>query len=156
MPHPRLAKVAAVAGACACVGVGAGVLGSASADNGSGAPAGAAGAKAGHQKHHGRHHGGPLGRAVHVDAVVPDGKGGFARATIDRGFVQFVSGDRLTLREGTRRATYKTVTVTIPAGARVRENKRNAVLADLKPGQHAVVMRLPRRTVVRARDARQK
>ncbi len=156
MPHPRLAKVAAVAGACACVGAGAGVLGSASAENGNGAPAGAAGAKAVHQKHHGRHHGGPLGRAVHVDAVVPNGRGGFATATVDRGFVQSVSGDRLTLREGTRRATYKTVTVTIPAGARVRDNKRTATLADVKPGQHAVVMRLPKRTVVRAHDARRR
>ena len=157
MSHPRLAKAAAVAGACACVGAGAGVLGSASADNGSGGQANAAAGKGAHQKHHGRHLGaGALRRAVHADAVVPDGKGGFARATIDRGFVTSVSGDRLTLREGTRRATYQTVTLTIPASARVRDDGRQAKLADVKPGQHAVVLRLPRGTVVRAHDTHRK
>lgn len=157
MSHPRLAKAAAVAGACAAVGAGAGVLGSASAENNSGAQAGAAGGKGAHQKHQGRHKGaGALRRAVHVEAVVPNGKGGFATATVDRGFVTSVSGDRLTLREGTRRATYRTVTLTIPAGARVREGKRQAKLADLKPGERAVVLRLPRGTVVRAHDTHRK
>jgi hypothetical protein len=92
-----------------------------------------------------------LARAVHADAVVPT-KTGFATITLDRGKVTAVSGDQLTLQEGTATRTYKTVTLTIPANASVRDNGRRATLADVKPGQHAVVAQLPQRTLVRAHD----
>ena len=91
--------------------------------------------------------------AVHGDLVVPT-KTGFAKATLDRGFVQSVSGTQLTLREGTKTSTYKTVTLTIPAGARVRDNRQAATLSDLKPGQRALVLQGPKRTLVVAHDVR--
>jgi hypothetical protein len=80
-------------------------------------------------------------------------KTGFANVTLDRGFVQSLSGQQLTLREGTKTATYKTVTLTIPADARVRDNGHQATLADVKQGQHVLVLQGPKRTLVVARDA---
>src|SRR5581483_5541741 len=52
-------------------------------------------------------------RSVHGDLVVKT-KTGFGTVTFDRGKVDSVSGQRLTMTEGTRTATYKTVTLTIP------------------------------------------
>jgi hypothetical protein len=91
-----------------------------------------------------------LARAVHADAVVPT-KTGFATVILDRGKVTGVSGNQLTLQEGTAKATYKTVTLTIPATANVRENGKKATLADVKTGQQAAVVQMPQRTLVRAR-----
>ena len=91
-----------------------------------------------------------LARAVHAEAVVPT-KSGFATVTIDRGKVTAVSGDQLTLQEGTATSTYKTVTLTIPATANVRDNGQKATLSDVKTGQQAAVVQLPQRTLVRAR-----
>jgi hypothetical protein len=87
---------------------------------------------------------------VHADAVVPT-KTGFATVILDRGKVTGVSGNQLTLQEGTAKATYKTVTLTIPATANVRENGKKATLADVKTGQQAAVVQMPQRTLVRAR-----
>ena len=58
------------------------------------------------------------------------------------------------VREGTRRATYKTVTVTLPANARIRVDRRPAQLSDVKPGQRVAVLRAPERAFVRAHDVR--
>ena len=81
-------------------------------------------------------------RAVHADVVVAT-KSGFATVTIDRGVVQSVSGQQLTIREGTKKATYKTVTLTIPSSAKVRDNRRASTLSALTAGQRASVVQAP-------------
>jgi hypothetical protein len=143
--HARLVGVGV-----ACAGLGAGVSAIATA----GATSGRASAS-----HHAAtrfFHGGGgvrLGRAVHGQLVVSTAQG-FKTVTFDRGFVQSVSGSSLTMREGTARATYKTVTLTIPAGARVRNNGRAATLATLTPGERVAVVKGPGRTRVIARSAK--
>jgi hypothetical protein len=152
----KMGKVAVVAGTCAALGAGAAVAGNAASAPSSGGPkagkqgAGPNGAKGRQNRLR------ALRRAVHVDAVVPTKDGKFANVTLDRGIVQSVQGDQLTLKEGTRKATYKTVTLTIPGNAVVRDNKRPAKLSDVKSGQRAVVFRGPQRTSVIARDVRKK
>ena len=91
-------------------------------------------------------------RAVHADVVVAT-KSGFATVTIDRGFVQSVSGQQLTIREGSRKATYKTVTLTIPSSAKVRDNRQASRLSALTGGQRVAVVQAPKRTWVTARTA---
>ena len=91
-------------------------------------------------------------RAVHADVVVAT-KSGFDTVTIDRGFVQSVSGQQLTIREGTKKATYKTVTVTIPSSAKVRDNRRASTMSALTAGQRVSVVQAPSRTWVIARTA---
>jgi hypothetical protein len=91
-------------------------------------------------------------RAVHADVVVAT-KSGFATVTIDRGFVQSVSGQQLTIREGTKKATYKTVTLTIPSNAKVRDNRHTSSLSALTAGQRVSVVQAPTRTWVIARTA---
>ena len=92
-------------------------------------------------------------RAVHGDLVVA-GKQGFVTVTFDRGKVDSVSGQQLTIAEGTKQATYKTVTLTIPSGARVRDDRHTATLADLKAGQRVTVIQAPKQTYVIARTAK--
>jgi len=87
-------------------------------------------------------------RAVHAEAVIPVKGGKFATVTYDRGTVTKVEGQELTLREGTKTATYKTVTLTIPSDAKVRVNGRAASLADVKPDQVASVVHGPNATRV--------
>lgn len=142
------AKLIGVAASCAAIGAGASAIASAGAAPGANAHAG--GAKAAHARMRLRR---VLARAVHGDAVVPT-KSGFATVTFDRGVVVSVNGQQLTLREGTKTATYKTVTLTIPANARVRDDRQSATLANLKPGQRAVVLQAPKRTLVIAHDAK--
>ena len=91
-----------------------------------------------------------LTRAVQGSAVVRT-KDGFATVTFARGKVDAVNGDQLTIAEGTRKATYKTVTLTIPANAVVRDNRQQATLSDVKVGQRVLVLTAPKRTYVIAR-----
>jgi hypothetical protein len=90
-------------------------------------------------------------RAVHADAVVAT-RSGFVTVTLDRGFVQSVSGQQLTIREGTKKATYKTVTLTIPSNAKVREDRRTSSLSALTAGQPVWVLQGPNATRVIARS----
>jgi hypothetical protein len=106
-----------------------------------------------HGGHHGFRsaHGFFGGGAVHVDAVVPHGASDFAHVIFDRGTVKSVSGQSLTLTEGTQTATYKDVTLTIPSDALIRTpGNDNASLSDLQTGWKAVVAQLPDKTVVAA------
>ena len=149
----KIGKVVTVAGVCAAVGAGAAVAGNAAS-----APSSSA-AAAKHAKAAGKRRHGPLRvlrRAVHADAVVPTKGGQFVTVTIDLGIVKSVYCDQLTLKEGTKKATYKTVSLTIPANAVVRVNKQAAKLSDVKSGQRAAVVRGPKRTLVVARDAKRK
>jgi len=89
-------------------------------------------------------------RAVHGDVVVAT-KSGFETVTFDRGFVQSLSGRQLTIREGTKKATYKTVTLTIPSNAKVRDDRQPSTLSALTTGQRVAVVQGPKRTLVVAR-----
>ena len=142
----RYWKLGVVGISCAAIGVGASAIASAGA-----APAGVSAAA----KHKAQRSGSwrLLAHAVHGDVVVST-KNGFATITFDRGVVQSVSGHQLTLKEGKKKATYKTVTLTIPTNARVRDNGKQATLADVKVGQKAVVVQGPNHVLVRARDKR--
>ena len=91
-------------------------------------------------------------RAVHATVVVAT-KSGFATVTIDRGLVESVSGQQLTIREGTKKATYKTVTLAIPSSAKVRDNRQVSKLSALTAGQRVAVVQAPQRTWVTARTA---
>jgi hypothetical protein len=93
------------------------------------------------------------GPPVHSNAVVPNKSGGFDTITMDRGSFSSLSGDQLTITEGTKTATYKTVTLTIASGATIRRNEEKAQLVDLKAGDAVSVLQSPKATVVIARDA---
>jgi hypothetical protein len=159
MQRSSLMKAGAVLGACATVGAGAGILGSAGAATpakAGKAAGGGNGAKAGRAGKARRRRAGAIvpRRAVHGSVVVPAGRGTFRTLTFDRGVVKAVAGDRLTITEGTRRATYKTVTVTVPGDARVRDNRAKAPLSSLKAGQRVLVVQGGRHVRVVAHDAR--
>ena len=100
---------------------------------------------------------GPLAEAagppVHSDSVVPNEKGGFDTVTMDRGSVVSLSGEKLTMTEGTKTATYKTLTLTIPASATVRRNGDAAHVSELKAGDTVLVLQGPKGTVLAAHDA---
>jgi hypothetical protein len=93
-----------------------------------------------------------LRHAVHGDLQVAT-KTGFVTVSFDRGVVKSVNGQQLTLTEG-RGSTTKTVTLTIPSSARVRDNGHKSTLANVTAGQRAVVVQAPKRTVVIARTHR--
>ena len=90
--------------------------------------------------------------AIQGDLIVA-AHNGFATVSLNRGFVQSVNGQQLTIREGTKKATYKTVTLTIPTSAKVRDNGESASLSQLSAGQRVGVVQGPKRTWVIARDA---
>jgi hypothetical protein len=93
------------------------------------------------------------GPPVHQELVVPSSSGGFETVTIDNGTVKSLSGDSLTIDEGYGGKTYKTITLTIPAGASVDRNFASAKLSDLKAGDHVSVARTPHGTHVTAFDS---
>lgn len=142
-------KLLSIGAACAAAGAGASAIATAGATGTSSTSSSSAGhpavARAARRS--------ILRRAVQGDAVVAT-KNGFATVRLNRGFVQSVSGQQLTIREGTRKATYKTVTLTIPAGAKVRDNGKSASLSDLTSGQRVGVVKGPKQTRVVARDAK--
>jgi hypothetical protein len=153
MTHSRLVKRAATAGACVMVGTCAGIAGSAASPAKSSAsakstkarrsaaagatqttqtmpaPAGVVAFKLGF--------GGP---PVHgVETVANKAGDGFDTVTLDSGTVSAVSGDHVTITEGTDKATYATPTLTIAAGATVERNFQDGELADVRPGDHVDV-----------------
>ena len=155
MSKSLLLKVAAVGGACTAIGAGAGILGTSAASTTSRSSSNQT------QKAHHRHIRGLLGRAVHADAIVGTKGGQFVQVTLDRGAgnargaaLTAVSGQQLTIAEGTRKHTYKTMTLTVPSGAVVRDNRQAAQLSDLKAGQMVVVVQGPKKTRVLAHDRR--
>lgn len=85
--------------------------------------------------------GGPMGGPpIHSVSVVPNKQGsGFDTLTMDGGTVQSVSGQQLTITEGTKTLTYKTVTLTIPANATVTLDGKSAQLSQLQSGDHVIV-----------------
>lgn len=140
--HSRLLLVAVC---CVAAGAGISAIATAGAATSTASPHAAA-------KHAKSRKGGLrlLARAVQGSVVVRTAHG-FATATFDRGKVDAVSGQRLTITEGTRKAAYKTVTVTVPANAVVRDDRQKATLSAVKAGQRVLVLTAPRRTYVIAR-----
>ena len=154
MAASKIARAGGVIGACAALGaVGAYVGNAASSPTASSA----ATAKAKQAGPNGQRRGpfGRLRRAVHADLVVPTKDGKFVNVTVDRGIVEKVEGNTLTLREGTTKATYKTIAIDLPASAVVRIKRKPSRLSDVKAGQHAMVVRGPQRTLVVVRNAKQ-
>ena len=101
----------------------------------------------------GRPAGPPGGRAVHEDAIVLNKAGtAFIAATEDSGTVVSVSGDQLTIKEGTASVTYKSPTLTIPSGATIKRNGSTAQLSDLKAGDRVHVTHSSDGTTVLADD----
>ena len=155
MQRSTIMRMSAVGAVCALAGATAGIAGSSASSSkptktalpwaaiaGSPGPLMWVGALAG-----------AAGPPVHSDAVVPNEKGGFDTVTMDRGSFSSLSGDQLTITEGTKSATYKTVTLTIPSSATVTRNGEAAKLSDLKSGDTVMVMQSPKATVVAANDA---
>ena len=147
MSKSLLVKIVAVGGSCAAIGAGAGILGTSAA---------ATNSNPSHKAHQHRHARSLLGRAVHADAVVPVKGGQFATVTLDRGSIQSVSGQQLTITEGTKKATYKTVTITIPNSAIVRDNRQATQLSALTAGERVVVVQGPQKTRVLAHTPKQR
>jgi len=82
------------------------------------------------------------GPPVHSEMVVPNKSGDdFITITQDNGKVESVSGDQLTITEGTPKATYKTETIDVPSDATIVRNGKKAELSDLQAGDqvHASV-----------------
>lgn len=141
--HMKLLTVGAV---CAVAGASAGAIATAGAAGTSPTtPTTSTQTAAGHAKRRAL-----AARAVQGELVVAT-KNGFATITLNRGFVQSVSGQQLTIREGTRKATYKTVTLTIPSSAEVRDNGQAASLSKVSAGQRVAVVQGPKQTRVIAR-----
>jgi hypothetical protein len=94
------------------------------------------------------------GPPLHSEMVVPTRSGNdFITVTQDSGTVKSVSGDRLTITEGTEEATYKTVTLAIPGDATIVRNGKRAELADLRMSDQVHVSQSPQDSFVFASDS---
>src|SRR3954452_15734676 len=146
--NTRIFRTILIAAVCGVIGAGAGIAGAGAHE--------AKGHKSGtrHAKHFNR--GFHLGGPVHAELVVPDRQGGFRTVTLDRGTVKTVSGDQLTIAEGTKKATYKDVTLTIPATAKIRRNGDSAALSDLQAGDLVSIVTTGDKTFVKAKAPRAK
>ena len=161
MKRPTIMRTAAVGATCALLGTAAGIAGSSASTNN------ANNGRAGHAAKTGEVRfgmaigpgfaigirGDAAGPPVHSEAVVPNEKGGFDTVTMDRGTFSSLSGQQLTITEGTKSATYKTATLTIPSDATVYRNGEKAALSDIKSGDTVTVMQSRSGTVVNAFDA---
>jgi hypothetical protein len=142
-------KLVALAAACVALGAGVSAIASAGAATQASRTTSTASSAAAHSRR--------LGLARHAFAGAVQGslvvhtKSGFATVTFARGVVEKVSGNQLTMTERTKKAVYKTVTLTIPSNARIRDNRQQATLGQLKSGQRVQVMTAPNRTFVVAR-----
>jgi hypothetical protein len=153
MQRSTLARGAAVVGACAVVGAVGGIAGSAAAPSQNTTTT--APAPKGFGFGHGFRHPDMLGGGppVHGELVVPNEAGdGFITVTTDSGTLKSVDGDKITITEGTKKATYKEATLTIPSDAKVMRNFDDAKLSDLKEGDFVHVSQSSEGTAVFAMD----
>lgn len=145
-----------VAATCAAVGAGGGIVGSMAAPAKHRTKTATAKRTAGRPP--GRdpgdlHHGGPGRGPVHAEEVVLDKAGtAFITATEDSGKVKSVSGNDVTIAEGTDKVAYKDVTVTIPDGATVVRDGATAKVGDIQAGDFVHVSRSSDGTFVFAAD----
>jgi hypothetical protein len=152
MKRSTVLRMSIVGALCAIAGAAAGIAGSSASSSPAPHPRIGLGGPGFFFKH------GPLagvsGPPVHADAVVPKQGGGFETVTMDRGSFSSLSANQLTINAGTKTATYKTVTLTIPSGATIRLNGVQAQLSDLRSGDEVTVLQSPPNTVVIAHDAK--
>ncbi len=134
--------------AISCVAVGAAA--SAIATAGAATPSGKSSTSKAHSRRGAR---AVLTRAVHGNLVLAT-KNGFVNVTFDRGTVQSVQGQQLSLVEGSRSGTHKTVTLTVPGNAVVRVDGKKASLSAVKPGQRVRVVQGLKQARVTARTPR--
>jgi hypothetical protein len=147
MTHHRSIRIAVVAALCAGVAGAAGGIATGSAATPKSKSKASSTQKA-------RPAGPPGGLAVHSYEVVLNKAGtAFITATEDSGTVDSLSGDQLAIKEAAKSVTYKTVTLTIPSGAKVVRNGASAQLKDLKSGDRAHVSQSSDGTVVIANDS---
>jgi hypothetical protein len=93
------------------------------------------------------------GPPVHAQAVVPNANGdGFDTITFDVGTLKSIDGTKLTLTEGTDKATYGTPTIDVGSDAKVFRNHEKASLSDLKEGDLVRIVQAPKGTLVWAED----
>jgi len=101
--------------------------------------------------------GGPGGPgAVHAESVVLNKAGtAYITVTTDSGTVKSVDSgsSQLTIVEGVKSVTYKTVTLTIPSEAKVTLDGKSSSLADLAEGDHVTVSSSSEGTAVFATDS---
>ena len=142
----RHSRILIVAVSCAAVGAGAGAIATAGASTSRAQTRTAQAARVQGLRRWER-------RSVQGSAVIATSQG-FKTVTFERGAVQAVSGQQLTLVEGTASTAYKTVTLTIPANARVRDNGAKSTLSAVKDGQRVIVLTGPKNTFVIARTPR--
>jgi hypothetical protein len=142
----RHSRILVVAITCAVIGAGASAIASAGASTSPTATGKARSARSMGLRRWER-------RAVQGELVLHT-KQGFETVTFERGTVESVSGQQLTLAEGTAKASYKTVTLTIPATARVRDNGHTSTLSEVTKGQRVTVITAPKHTFVIARTRR--
>ena len=141
--------------ACAAVGAAGGIAGSAAAPSKTKSKSSSAAATYPANGPAGRpHRGGPGGRAVHSEEVVLNKAGtAFITETRDNGKVKSVSGRDVTITEAIGSVTYKDVTITLPADAKIERNGKTAAVGDLKAGDHIGVSQSSDGTFVHAGDA---
>src|SRR5439155_10824934 len=150
MKSKRLVRPTVIGALCVAIGAAAGIAGGSAATSSKSSDR-AAGVQV-------RVGPGPIGLGggppVHSEAVVLNkARDGFITVTTDAGTVKSVSGDQLTITEGTKALTYKDATVTIPGDATIRRNGAKAALGDLKAGDHVIVSRSSDGTFVGAFDS---
>ncbi len=97
-----------------------------------------------------------LKHAVSITAVVPTGGGKFATVSIARGVLVDTASNAVTLREGTPRATYKTVTLPLGADTRVRLSEQRSSIGALSAGDRVTVIEGPHGTTIVARPSKAK
>lgn len=100
--------------------------------------------------------GGPGAFAVHAESVVLNKAGTeFITLTTDSGTVKSVeaSAGKLTIAEAAKSVTYKTVTLSIPSGAKVTLDGKSSSLESLKEGDRVRVSSSSEGTSVEATDS---
>jgi hypothetical protein len=154
MARTRWAGLLSVATACALIGAAGGIAtgGAASKATGSGTsatPSASTGSTSDRPGPGGPGwHGGP---PVHSESVELNKAGtAFITVTRDQGIVTAVSGSDITLKEGTKTVTYKTVTVTVASGATVERNDKTAALTDIQTGDNVSIIQSSDGSDVRA------
>jgi hypothetical protein len=145
MRRRNWAGMIAVATTCALVGAAGGIATSGAA---TATPATTAKAKAAKTARGGHEHG-----SVHsVSEQLNQAGTAFITVTRDEGTVTAVSGNDITLHEGTTTVAYKDVTVTVASGATVTRNDATAALTDIKVGDRISISSSSDGTEVRAAD----
>lgn len=155
MKKSLLTRAGVVAGACALVGAGAGIAGSAASPTPSHTKANSAQSTRwarGTDGGFGHHRvGGP---PVHAQLVVLNrARTSFITVTADNGTVKTVSGNDVTITEASGSVTYKDATITLPDNATVYRNDAAAKVGDLKAGDHVRIAQSSDGTFVFAEDA---